>query len=66
MIRDKLPSGMVYVPPMDAIIDAIEDLQSDMVAYKKYLAETVKSLAGFRARQQKLQDDFDLLKGYLP
>jgi len=65
MIKDKLPSDMVYVTPTDVIIDEIEELQNDMIAYKKYLAETVKSLAGFRARQQKLQDDFDLIKKYV-
>lgn len=62
MIKDRLPKDMNYVPPMDTIIDTIEDLQSDMIAYKKYLAETVKSLAALRARIDKLQDKFDSAK----
>jgi len=65
MIKDRLPKDLNYVPPTDTIIDEIEELQEDMIAYKKYLAETVKSLAGFRQRQQKLQDDFDLIKKYV-
>ena len=65
MIKDRLPKDLNYVPSTDTIIDEIEELQEDMIAYKKYLAETVKSLAGFRQRQQKLQDDFDLIKKYV-
>ena len=65
MIRDRLPKDLNYVPPTDTIIEAIEELQDDMIAYKKYLAETVKSLAALRARINKLQDDFDLIKKYV-
>jgi len=65
MIRDKFPKGLNFVPPTDAIIDAIEELETDMVAYKKYLAETAKSLTALWARVGKVQKNLDLIKKYV-
>lgn len=66
MIRDRLPKDLNYVPPTDIIIDCISVLELEAESHRKMLADVLKKLVDIRARVDKVQKDFDLLKGYLP
>ena len=66
MIKDRLPKDLNYVPPTDIIIDSIANLEEDMAVQKKLMGDLLKKLVKLRASVDKVQKDFDLLKGYLP
>jgi len=66
MIKNKLPKDLNYVPPTNIIIDSIANLEEDMAVQKKLMGNLLKKLVKLRASVDKVQKDFDLLKGYLP
>ena len=66
MIKDKLPKDLNFVPPTNIIIDSIANLEEDMAVQKKLMGDLLKKLVKLRASVDKVQKDFDLLKGYLP
>ena len=66
MIKDRLPKDLNYVPPTNIIIDSIANLEEDMAVQKKLMGDLLKKLVKLRASVDKVQKDFDLLKGYLP
>lgn len=66
MIKNKLPKDLNYVPPTNIIIDSIANLEEDMAVQKKLMGDLLKKLVKLRASVDKVQKDFDLLKGYLP
>ena len=65
MIRDKLPQDLNFVSPTDIIIDSIEELERQMSVANKMLAETLKKLASYRAKVDKLQEDINLVTKYV-
>ena len=64
MIKERLPRDLNYVPPTDEIIDSIQALEEDLATHKKLLGTAVKQMVDLRARVDKVQDDFDLIKKY--
>ena len=66
MIKNKLPKDLNYVPPTNIIIDSIQAIEEDLGVHKKLMGELLKKLVKLRASVDKVQKDFDLLKGYLP
>jgi len=65
MIKDKV-RDFNFVPPMDTIVEIIEQLESTVENYREYISEMDKTIARLRGRVDKMQKDFDLIKGYLP
>jgi len=66
MIRDKLPPDINFVPPLDTLVDCIATLELQAESHGKLLENVLRKLVDYRARVDKIQEDFDLLKGYLP
>jgi len=65
MIRDKLPDDIVFVPPMDTIIESIEALEKMISTNTAMLADVLRTTAGYVAKVDKLQEDVDLITKYV-
>jgi len=64
MIKDKV-RDFNFVPPMDTIVEIIEQLESTVENYREYISEMDKTIARLRGRVDKMQKDFDLIKKYV-
>ena len=64
MIKDKLPSDLIYVPPMDVIIESIEALEKMISSNTAMLSDLLRQTAGYVAKVDKIQKDFNLIKKY--